>query len=593
MPGSFAPIPLAGFLTPFGVGTSLEAMAVPYFDHAAKDLRRLREIVGVMARHGFGELVRKTPNVPVDVTDLKQDEVAEPAVTPPARRFRLMLEELGPTFIKLGQVLSSRPDLISREYLEELKHLQYECEPIAFEEIHAAIHAGLGREVTTAFTSIDEKAVATASIAQVHRAVTTEGRVVAIKVQRPGIDQQLRADVDILYRFARLLDAAIEESSAVESVGVVREFEAAILAELDFRVEAQNLREFKRTHEGRDDVVIPAVLEELTSSTLLTLEWLDGVPFTSLPTEGLDRPKIARRVLQEAFDEVFIDGFFHADPHPGNILLLADGRYAILDLGVCGRLTQKMRDTIVVLALAIALKDADTAARTLYRLGHADSRVSIASLRDDLRTLFARYLDRPLDQVDSTLLGQELLSLAIKHRIRVPSEYTMLARACATIEGVVRQLDPTIDIAHEATPYAERLLFERVGPGRMEGGIYRTLLQLQGMSEDVPIQISQVLADAAAGNFFINVRGTAMDRLANSIVTASAVLSGSIVLAAFIVGTFIALAVVDWAVLGIPLAALVGALGAVTVFFWVGAYAVIWPRVRKISVTRLFSRKRR
>lgn len=571
-------------------------MAVTILDSAAKDLKRLREIVGVLAKHGFGELVRKTPNVPAEVTNVRGDSEPnkgpEPLRVPPARRFRLMLEELGPTFIKLGQVLSSRPDLISREYLEELKHLQYECEPLPFDEIERALRLSLGRDPALVFESVEPKPVATASIAQVHRARTLDGRNLALKIQRPGIDSQIRADIDILYRFARLLDAAIEESAAVESTGIVHEFELAILAELDFRVEAQNLREFKRTHAGRNDVVIPAVIEELTTETLLSLEWLDGIPFTSLPSEGLDRKKIAKRVLEEAFDEVFIDGFFHADPHPGNILLLTDGRYAILDLGVCGRLTQKMRDTIVVLALAIALKDADTAARTLYRLGHADARVSISSLRDDLRALFARYLDRPLDQVDSTLLGQELLTLAVKHRIRVPSEYTMLARACATIEGVVRQLDPEIDIAHEATPYAERLLFERVGPGRMEGGLYRALLQLQGLSEDLPIQISQVLADAAAGNFFVNVRGTSMDRLANAVVTASTVLSGSIVLGAFIIGTFVSLALVDWNLLGIPIGAIMGAIGTMVVFSWVGAYAVIWPRVRKISLTRLFSKRR-
>jgi ubiquinone biosynthesis protein len=313
------------------------------------------------------------------------------------------------------------------------------------------------------FREIEEKPMATASIAQVHRAITAEGHRVVIKVQRPGIAEQIRTELDIFYRIAKFLHAVLEESAMAEPVGIVREFEKALDQELNFHHEATNIREFARTHAMRKDVVIPKVHESLSSMTVLTMDYLEGVPFSRLP-QDIDRRAIAARIIREAFDEVFIDGVFHADPHPGNLLLLTDGRYGILDFGLLGRLTQQMQETLVVLALAVSVRDADTIARTLYRLGQADERVSLAEVRDDTREVLNRYLDKSIKELDSTLMLQELLALGMKHRLRIPAEYTMLGRAGATIEGIVRELDPDIDVAAIARPYAERLLMGRVAP---------------------------------------------------------------------------------------------------------------------------------
>jgi ubiquinone biosynthesis protein len=570
---------------------------------ATKDLGRLRHITRIIGKYGYDQFLRRSTDSELSAlpeADDKQNGVARPeprSATPATgresapRRFRLMLEELGPTFIKLGQVLSSRPDLISPRYAEELKTLQYQCEPLPFADIERGLREGLHDSPHKLFREIVSTPIATASIAQVHRGLTTNGEEVVIKVQRPGIAEEIRSDLEIMYRLARMLEALIEESQMAEPAGIVREFERGLEQELNFLVEAANLREFKQLHLLREDIVIPTVYPELSSSTVLTMSFLDGVPFTRLP-EDADKKKIAERIVREAFDEVFIDGVFHADPHAGNLMLLRDGRYGILDVGVLGRLTPQMRETLVVLALAIAVRDADTVARTLYRLGQNDERISMAAVRNDTIEVFSRYLNRSIKDVDATTLLNDLLSLAMKHKIRVPAEYTMLARAGGTIEGIVREFHPDIDVAKVATPYLEKLLLDRVAPNNVQGGLYKALLQFQGMSQDLPIQVSQIVSDFASGNFSVNVTGRQIERLSTTLLMSATVIAGAIIGAAFIIGTFVALANLDWKILGVPIVGAFGALCAGTLLFWVGLYAAVRPRLKKISVSRfLFRRK--
>lgn len=559
---------------------------------AAQELARLRKITSIIGKYGYDELIRRSPELPdeIETEDFgPTDAEAKKAAAP--RRFRLMLEELGPTFIKLGQVLSSRPDLVSREYVEELKTLQDDCEPLPFEQIRKGIESGLGRPLEQAFTSVEPEPLATASIAQVHRGITRDGQAVVVKVQRPGIVEEVRRDVDLLYRVARLLDAVIEESELAEPVGIVREFDKGITEELNFQHEAANVEEFRQLHAERPDIVVPSTVSELCSASVLTMTYVEGVPFSRLP-DSVDKKAIARRIVQEAFDEVFIDGVFHADPHPGNLMYIGPGRYGILDFGLLGRLTREMQETMVVLALAVAVRDADTVARTLYRLGRPDGRVNLADVRRDTVEVFSRYLDRSIKDVDSSLMLQEILLLGMKHRLRIPPEYTMLGRAGATIEGIVRELDPDIDVAEVAKPYAERLLKDRVSPDNVEGGFYKALLQMQGLSEEVPLQLSQILSDLASGKFTVTAEGRELERLSSAIMMSATTVAGAILGGAFIVGSFIGMAQLDWMVWGVPIVGIFGAFVGAMVMAWVGAYILLRPRLKKISLLRLLTRRR-
>lgn len=554
---------------------------------AAKDLGRLRRITQIIGKYGYEGFVRRGSELPAELNsrDFQPATPAPPGLTG-ARRFRMMLEELGPTFIKFGQVLSSRPDLVAPAFVQELRHLQDHCEPLPFDVIREALREALQRDLSECFAHLEPVPIATASIAQVHRGRTTDGADVVVKVQRPGIRDEVRSDIDILYRVARVLDAVLEESRMAEPVGLVREFEQGLLQELDFRHEAANVAEFRKLHADRPDLVIPAVYDRLSGSSVLTLEYLDGVPLSRLPPDA-DRPAVARRIIKEAFDEVFEDGVFHGDPHPGNLMLLRDGRYGMLDFGLIGRLTPQMQETMVVMTLAISIRDADTLARTLHRLGQAGRRVDIAEVRDDISSLFDRYLGRVLQEVDSQKLLNELLVLAMQHGIRIPAEYTLLARAGATIEGLVRELDPNLDIAAVARPYAERMLMERVAPDNLQGGLYRMLLQFQGLQQEVPLQVSQVLADAADGRFGVVVGGPEVERLRRTVTAAATTVAGAILGGAFIIGSFIGMARLEWTLFGVPTVGLIGATVGALVLIGLTAYTVVRPRIRRVSLLRL------
>lgn len=448
---------------------------------AARDFQRLRRITRTLARYGYRELIRRDEALrsELETSDFPPPDTGLPESKP--RRFRLMLEELGPTFIKLGQVLSSRSDLVAAEYVEELKHLQDRCEPLPFKLIQSTLQSAFGTDPRLLFEELSETPLATASIAQVHEGKTRDGERVVVKVQRPGIAEDVRMDIDVLYRIARLLEAVFEESATVDPIGVVEEFDRGIAEELNFRHEAANVREFARLHLSRPDIEIPRVIDELSTSTVLTLTYLEGVPFSRLP-EDADKPAIALRIVREIFDQVFVDGVFHADPHAGNLLYMGPGRYGLLDFGLVGRLTRQMQETLIVLALAVTVRDPDSFARTIYRLGQSEERVDISAVRDDASALFDRYLGRSISEVDSNHLVREVFSLATRHRIRIPPEYAMLGRAGATIEGIVRELDPNLDAAGVAKPYAEQLLKDRVAPENVQGSLYRALLQFEGLS---------------------------------------------------------------------------------------------------------------
>ncbi|HET6982454.1 MAG TPA: AarF/UbiB family protein, partial [Myxococcaceae bacterium] len=338
-----------------------------------QDLNRLRQIATIAARHGFADLLDRAGVFRL----IGRREPVEPApdtrAASTARRFRRMLEDLGPTFVKLGQVLSTRADLLPSEFILELRLLQDSVAPIPLDAVRAQIEAGLGRSPEDAFASIEREPLAAASIAQVHRATTRGGEPVVVKVQRPGIQTQIGSDLQVLRSLARLLEAVVEETGIYSPVGIVEEFDRAIREELDFVHEAENVRAFQETHRERKGVRIPRVHDELSSGTVLTLEYFGGVRLLEAELSAERRAELARVVLDTAFRQLFEDGLFHADPHPGNFLLLPDGDIGLVDFGLVGRLTKQMREQLVILIVAVALKDSDSVARLLYRIGAPDA----------------------------------------------------------------------------------------------------------------------------------------------------------------------------------------------------------------------------
>ena len=558
-----------------------------------QDLNRLRQIATIAARHGFADLLDRAGVFRM----IGKRDAVEPApdtrAASAARRFRRMLEELGPTFVKLGQILSTRADLLPAEFIAELRLLQDSVAPIPLEAVRAQIAAGLGQTPEEAFASIEPAPLAAASIAQVHRARTRTGEEVVVKVQRPGIAGQIASDLQVLHALARLLEAVVEETGIYSPVGIVEEFDRAIREELDFVHEADNVRAFQATHAERHAIRIPAVHESLSSPTVLTMEYLEGVRLLDADLDPERRAALARTVVDVSFRQLFVDGLFHGDPHPGNFLLLENDVIALLDFGLVGRLTRQMREQLVLLCVAVALKDSDSVARLLYRLGGPEGRASLSAFRSDVDGLLNRHLPRTLGEVDARNLLIELLDLAVKYRVRVPREYALLSRSSVAVEGILRQLSPDLDILAVALPYAKELLAGRYDVGELQGGLMRALLRFQGLASDLPVQLSQILLDLETGRFSVHVHSPELAKVNTNIRAAAVIAFLGFCACGFIVGAFISFAQVPWTVRGYPVLGLLGTAAAAALFGAAFTWYLFGNRFGKIRIRRLLPRSGR
>lgn len=563
---------------------------------AVKDLQRLREITAVVVRHGFGELLDRSR-----IWDVlgRRETTPSPETTraTTARRFRETLAELGPTFIKLGQILSSRPDILPPDFIAELSLLQDAAAPMPVGVVYALIEKGLGNKSHELFASIEEAPLASASIAQVHRARLRpvaggdpQGERVVIKVQRPDIEAQIRSDTDLLGYLATFLEGVVEETGIYTPTGIVSEFRSAMLLELDFDNEAANIDAFAKANLGRDYVVIPRLHRALSCKTVITLEELVGVKLKEVldRPDSVDRKQLAKHILDASFHQLFTDGLFHGDPHPGNILVLEGNKLGLLDFGLVGRLSKVMQESIIVLVLAISLKDPDTVARLLYKVGIPDERINLHQFRTDIHDILDRYLGLKLNEVDSSTLLAELVDLAMKYKIKIPKEYAVLSKAAATTEGTIRVLDPELDVVQVALPYAKQLLYERYSPSSMSGGFLRVLLQLQGFLQDTPAQLSQILMDLEGGKFHVTIRNDELTKLNGNIKALGMLLFAGLIASGLINGAFSLIGRTSegaghtvW-----PIPALVGLALAAMLFGAAVSWTLLSGRLKKISVRK-------
>ena len=468
------------------------------------DLPRLREITGVLVRHGFGSLVRQAG---LDGPDLETGEGSEGAARaglPFARRLRMVLAELGPTFVKLGQVLSVRPDIVPADVIAELESLQDSVPPAPWEEVRAAVERELGGPLEQRFVTFSEEPLASASIAQVHVAELQGGGKVAVKVQRPGIEARIRSDLHILYTLAHFVDGRIPFPGLYTPVGIVREFEAAMNQELDFLQEARAAAVFRRNFAANESIVVPGVLEKYSTRRVMVMEHIAGRPFRVLGAADREQVDAAMDVLIEAtYLQVFEHGFFHGDPHPGNLLLLDDGRLAYLDFGLTGRLTAEMQDTVVALFVALVFRDAETVALTLYRAGATDGRVDLKGFKREVERLMAKYHGATLEELGQTASLVELVDTAARFRIRLVPEFVVLVRTASILDGIARNLLPDVDIVERVQPWAQRLVGNRLSTERLSSDALRVLQHAQMAFRDVPLQLNQLMMDLERGNLSI------------------------------------------------------------------------------------------
>lgn len=467
---------------------------------AARDIERLTQVTATLVRHGFGALVGRG-----------QDDGADPRT--PAVRFAQLLADLGPTFIKLGQVLSIRRDLLPADYITALEALQDSAPEVPFAAIREVVEAGLGRPLAQLFT-LDERPLGTASIAQTHRATALDGTLLVVKVQRPGIERVLRGDLDLLYLAARALETAIDEMQLAAVSEVIAEFEKGLLRELDFTSELENLERARALLDPSRAIVVPQPYRELSCRTVLTMELFPGRSLRTLEPDSPEARHVVEELVHAAVKQVFVDGFFHGDPHPGNVLADTSGRVCLIDFGLTGQLEPAQREDLVTLILAVILGDDATIARVLLRMGTSTQRVNLGELRAEVARIRATYLSgTSLDEMDSSGFAEAFATAANRFRIKLAPEYAILTKATATLEGIIRTWHPHIDLVAIAQPVVERLVTGRWSPARLLSEAMTGATDVSSLLRGLPMPLEQLLHDVESGHLQIRAVSPALDEL--------------------------------------------------------------------------------
>lgn len=475
----------------------------------AKNASRLREVSSILVRYGFGYLTerRAERNRPKSNEEVA-DEVAHAERNQQLYvRVASALAALGPTFIKFGQILSTRPDLIPEGLVRELETLQDNVSPLGFEEIAAQIQKELGKPPAELFAEFDPQPLASASIAQVHRAVTKTGDKVVIKVQRPGIKPKIDGDLNILYFLARQVEEVFPEARLFNLLGIVSEFELNIQRETNFQIEAQNIDRFRKNFAGSDTIHIPAVYKDLSTSEVLTMELIEGRKVTDLMKSGEDLTPLAKRFLNAAFQMLYVDGFFHGDAHPGNLFIMNDGRIGLIDFGMVGRLSQDMREKVIDVIFALLREDMRAVARTFYELGTPQAKVNYTAFEQEVvETLEQEVVGRPLSELQVGLLFRKICEGAIKFQIRMPTDFTMMFKAMVTAEGLAKMIAPNVNVIDEARPHIMKMVAERYSWKRISQEAVDDLRQLAKFARGAPTAGTEILRQLQGGDLELKLK---------------------------------------------------------------------------------------
>ncbi len=533
---------------------------------------RYREITSILVRYGFGDLVRRLALDErlgirtVTRGKLKLEDLSR------AQRVRMMLTDLGPTFVKLGQILSMRPDLIPTEYVGEFSKLQEDVPPFPADEARHIIETELGHPVDSLFRSFDDEPLASASLGQVYRAVDSLGRPVAIKVQRPGIVRRIKADLEIMLHLAGLLERRVAGWDVQHPTAVVEELARSIDRELDYTLEASHMERFAEEFSGDTRIHVPSVDRELTTPRVLTMEFIRGLKpddRDELIRSGLDPHLIARRGADLILEQILLHGFFHADPHSGNLRILDKNVICYLDYGMMGRLDLEARQRFVDLLLGIADRDEATVAEALTRMTIVEQEPDRAELERDLAELLDRHFYRPLKDVRIGRFLQDLVVLVSRHHLRIPPNLYLMLKSLGTVEGVGRVLDADFDMIRHAAPLVRKIAVARWRPDRIAREFGTSGLEMLRLAKTLPRELQSLLTKAHRGDLRLILEHRALEVVLISLERVGNRLAFAVVLAALIVGSAIMVAShVPPTFLGMPLIGVIGFVSAALMGFW-------------------------
>lgn len=508
---------------------------LPSLPQYYRNLRRWTEILSVLSKYGLADWLSRV-NVEFVKDRIRSPDGGSLARESHETRIRMALEELGPTFIKLGQLLSTRSDVIGHALADELAKLQAHTKADPQDYVRKTVESELGQPIADLFRSFDDEPIASASIGQVHRAVLQDGRQVVVKVQHADIERIVANDLEILAGLAQLA-AKLEEFKPYRPVEMVAELARTMRRELEFGREERNLTQFAGMFEHDTHVHVPAAITPFCTSRVLTMEYLEGIKVSDtsrLAAAGVDIEGVARRLAEMYLRMIFQEGFFHADPHPGNILVLRGEVIGLLDFGMVGRLSERSREDIEEMLLALIARDVPMLTTMIRRLGTVPPEIDESGFANDVAEFVGQYAHTSLDRFDLASALRDMTNLIRRHRIVLPAEIATLIKVLITLEGTGRLLSPRLSVLELMKPFRRSMLLRRLSPARHARKVRRIFLQLEQLAEDLPGRLGGILEQIQSGKFDVHLDhrrlGPSVNRLVMGMLTSALFLGSSLML---------------------------------------------------------------
>jgi ubiquinone biosynthesis protein len=540
-------------------------------------LKRYKDVARLLFKYGRSDLVRRA-----GLDEALAGETLSPQADVNPKELATDLEHLGPAFIKLGQLLSTRADLLPPPYLDALGRLQDRIEPFSFADVERVIHEDLGVRISKAFAEFEAEPMAAASLGQVHRAALRDGRPVAVKVQRPNIREGLATDLATMEDIAGFLDQHTTAGQQFEFVQMVAEFRRTLAQELDYQREAHNLVRIASNLASFRRIVVPAPVEDFTSSRVLTMELIQGQKITSitpLMRQDFDAMALARELFRAYLHQIIVDGFFHADPHPGNVLLTDDGRIALIDLGMVSRLSPSRQDQLLRLLLAVSEINGDRAAALALQIGDARPDVDQPGLRRDIQELVSGYADLSLNQLQVGRVMMEISRAAGRHGIRLPPELTLFGKTLLNLDEVGRTLAPDFDVNAALREEGPALMQQRMQHGMSAANVFSAALETKEFLEQLPGRVNKFLDAATNNQLKVNIEVIDEGSIINGLQKVANRITLGLLLASLIVGAAMLMRVdTTFRLFGYP--------GFAMVFFLVAAAGAVWLAFTILSTDR-------
>jgi ubiquinone biosynthesis protein len=515
-------------------------------------LRRYRQIVEILADYGFGAVLaqmRLSDRLNIPRRWRRRRDIPGDAMTNP-RRLRRAMEDLGPTFIKFGQILSTRSDIMPPEYLEELSYLQDEVPPVSWEQAREVVETELGAPIENLFAQVDPVPIASASLAQVHVARLVGGEEVVVKIQRPNIEKTVNLDLDIIYDLAQTAQQRIGAASRFEVGDLAEEFASALRTEMDFRREAWNADRFRKNFEDENRLTVPKIYWDYSTKRLLVMERLKGIKIDNLEAlkaAGYSPQRLSRYAADFALKEVLIDGFFHADPHPGNMLILPGEVIGLLDFGTVGRLDDKDRANLARLFIAGVQLDAEAIVDQLQRMGVADYKVDRIGLERDLKRILTRYYGLPIYEIDAREISKAVQPILYEYKLSIPTDYYLLMKTVVMMQGVGLRLDPDFDIFETAQPYMGKLFRRMWLPSSWGPEVVQMALDWKEFATILPRKTSRILEQVERGQLTVQAELPQLESTINTIDKLINRIIFSVLVAALLVALALLLPRLDYA----------------------------------------------